>query len=128
MTNFPTLSYAATKKSITFHIPENRKRFSRYPYQKEPAHIHHHNYGGVPTGIISRIKFYQQQNVVLLIILHSPSTPSLDEDQGGKRFIVAINSKLITLRKTNNYTVSKAILHIQEYFLTLMLNLRLELQ
>ena len=30
------------KKSITFDIPENRQRFSRYPYQKEPAHIHHH--------------------------------------------------------------------------------------
>ena len=81
----------------------------------------------IPTGIISRIKFYQQQNVVLLIILHSPSTPSLDEDQGGKRFIVAINGKLTTLRKTNNYTVSKTILYIQEY-LTLMLSLRLELQ
>ena len=60
--------------------------------------------------------------------MHSPSTPSLDEDQGGKRFIsVAINSKLTTLRKTNNYTVSKTILYIQEY-LTLMLSLRLELQ
>ena len=71
----------------------------------------------MPTGIISRIKFYQQQNVV----------PSLDEDQGEKRIIVAINSKLTTLRKTNNYTVSKTILYIQEY-LTLMLSLRLELQ
>ena len=52
------------KKSITFHIPENRQRFSRYPCQKEPAHAYTPSYGGIPTGIISCIKFYQQQNVV----------------------------------------------------------------